>query len=123
MMTGVVNDELEATLRVLVVGPDGRSQEVTAVIDTGYNGAITLPLSVVSALSLPRGAAREVTLGDTSRKTFDYYTAEIVWDGRPRKARVLCIDGDPLIGTALLRNYKLNADFVVNGPVVLTAVP
>ena len=41
MMTGVVNDELEATLRVLVVGPNGQSQEVTVVIDTGYNGAIT----------------------------------------------------------------------------------
>ena len=123
MMTGVVNDELEATLRVQVVGPHGRSQDVTVVVDTGYNGAITLPLSVISALSLPRGAAREVTLGDASRKTFDYYTAEIVWDGQPRKVRVLCLDGDPLIGTFLLRNYKLNADFVVNGPVVLTAVP
>ena len=123
MIAGVVNDKLEATLRVLVVGQDGGSQEVTAVIDTGYNGAITLPASVVSALALPRGASREVTLGDTSRKAFDYYTAEVVWDGQPRKVRVLGIEGDPLIGTAPLQGYKLDADFVVNGPVVLTAVP
>jgi clan AA aspartic protease len=123
MITGMVNDNLEVTLPVLVVGPDGQSEEVTAVIDTGYNGAITLPAPVVSALALPLGASREVTLGDTSRKVFDYYTVEVVWDGRPRKARVLCVEGDPLIGTALLRGYKLDADFVFNGPVVLTAVP
>lgn len=123
MIAGVVNDRLEATLAVLVVGPGGQSQEVTAVLDTGYNGAITLPVSVVSALSLPQAAPREVTLGDTSRRVFAYYTAEVVWDGQSRKVRVLCVEGDPLIGTALLAGYKLNADFVVNGPVLIAAAP
>lgn len=108
MIVGVVNNKLEATLPVAVVGS---------------NGAITLPVSVISALALPRGASRAVTLGDTSRKVFDYYTAEVIWDGRPRKARVLCVEGDPLIGTLLLQGYKLDADFVVNGPVMLTPVP
>jgi clan AA aspartic protease len=122
MITGVVNDKLEATLPVLVTGPDGQSREVMAVIDTGYNGAITLPSSVVTALLLSRGASREVTLGDTSRKVFDYYNANVVWDGQPRKVRVLCVEGDPVIGTTLLRGFLLNAEFVVNGPVTLTEV-
>ena len=122
-MTGVVNDQLEATLRLVVVGANGQpSREVSAVIDTGYNGAITLPPSAVSALALPRGASREVTLGDASRKVFDYYTASVIWDGQARKVRVLCVEGTPLIGTALLRGYKLESDFVAGGPVVLTAL-
>jgi clan AA aspartic protease len=123
-MTGMVNDRLEATLRVVVAGADGQPpQEVSAVIDTGYNGAITLPPSLVAVLSLPRGASREVTLGDASRKVFDYFNAQVVWDYQMRKVRVLCVEGEPLIGTALLRGYKLESDFVPGGPVALTAVP
>jgi len=75
---------------------------------------------VVSLLSLPPHSSGVVELGDASRKAVEYYAAEILWDGQPRKIRVLCIEGDPLIGTALLRDYKLESHFVVNGPVVLT---
>jgi len=107
-MTGVVNDRLEATLSIVVVGADGQPpREVSAVMDTGYNGAITLPQSVVAALLLPRGASREVTLGDASRKVFDYFNAEVVWDSQMRKVRVLCVEGEPLIGTALLRGFQV----------------
>ncbi|HLK59138.1 MAG TPA: clan AA aspartic protease [Chthonomonadaceae bacterium] len=123
MMTGVVNAKLEATLTVRVIGPGGQFQEVPTVIDTGYNGFITLPISITTALSLVKSAAREVTLGDASRKVFEYYTAQVIWEGQPHKVRVLNIEGDPLIGTALLAGYKLEADFVVGGTVVLQPVP
>lgn len=119
MITGIVNVKLEATLAIQVLGPTGQSWYAQTVIDTGYNGKVMKPLSVVNTLSLVKGAAREVTLGDTSRRVFEYYTAEIVWDGQPHKVRVFCIEGDPLIGTALLADYTLEADFVIGGLVTL----
>ena len=122
MINGFVNDKLEATVRLTVLGPNGQSQEVTTVIDTGYNGALTLPIGIVSVLSLPQSASREVKLGDTSRRLFDYYTAEVVWDGRPRRVRILCLEGDPLIGTGMLEAYKMDAEFVRGGPVLLKRI-
>ena len=89
--------------------PRWRSREITAVIDTGYNGSLTLPIGVASVLSLPQGASREVTLGDASRRIFDYYNAEIIWDGKSRRVRILCVEGDPLIGTQLLEGCPFSA--------------
>lgn len=121
MRIGIVNAVLEATLHLQVYGPNGQ-QELTVVIDTGYNGSLSLPLAVVAALSLPRLASRDVTLGDASRKTLDFYRAEVEWDGQKRAIPVLCVEGDPLLGTALLKGYKMEADFVVDGPVQIVPV-
>ena len=35
MISGVVNSDLEATVRLLIRGPGGQEQEIDAVIDTG----------------------------------------------------------------------------------------
>jgi hypothetical protein len=80
---------------------------------------VDLLMSVVSALSLPKGAARSVTLGDSTTKVFEYCTADVMWDGRRHRVRVLCVEGDPLIGTALLSGYKLDVDFEPGGAVTL----
>jgi predicted aspartyl protease len=42
MITGAVKSD-EARIRVKVRGRRGREQEVEAVIDSGYTGALTLP--------------------------------------------------------------------------------
>lgn len=105
-----------------MAGPGGDAQELTAVIDTGYNGFLTLPVAIAEALSLEKGAAREVTLGDASRKVFDYYNADADWNGQRRKVRVLCVEGVPLVGTALLAGYAIGAEFAVGGAVVLRPI-
>ena len=57
MIEGAVNASLEAVLAVSVTGPGDRAQEVEAVIDTGYNGLLTLPPAAVQQLAL-LGSAR-----------------------------------------------------------------
>jgi len=120
MITGIVNPVLEATILLQVMGAQGQVLDITV---GGYNGALSLPQALVSALSLPQAASREVTLGDASRKVFAFYTAKVLWDGVRRKVRILCVEGDPLLGTALLDGYKLVADFVSGGSVVIEALP
>jgi clan AA aspartic protease len=121
MMTGIVNAVLEATLPLQVYGLNSQA-EVTAVIDTGYNGTLTLPFALITTLALTRLASRSVTLGDASRRVLDFYEAEVDWDGQRQSIPVLCVEGDPLIGTALLKGYKMDADFVVDGLVRIVAV-
>jgi len=122
MISGIVNANLEVTVPLLVRDANDQPQVITAVIDTGYNGALTLPLALVTAWGLAQGASREVTLGDATRRVCDYYTAHLVWDGQTKKVRVLCVEGDPLIGTALLAGYNMNADFIVDGLVLIGLV-
>lgn len=120
MMTGIVNSGLEATLCLLIHGINSQT-EVTAVVDTGYNGALSLPIALITSLGLNRLASRSVTLGDASRRVLDFYEAEVEWDGDRHSIPVLCVEGDPLIGTALLTGYKMEVDFIVGGMVNISA--
>ena len=43
MIEGFVNANLEAIVPLSLRGPEGQTREVSAVIDTGYSGALTLP--------------------------------------------------------------------------------
>jgi clan AA aspartic protease len=96
---------------------------VTAIIDTGYNGALSLPRAIVTVLALPPSASRIVTLGDASQRVFDFYTADLHWKGQVQRVRVLCVEGSPLVGAALLQGYKLEAEFTTGGGVTLTLLP
>jgi clan AA aspartic protease len=123
VIQGVVNPDLEATLRILVVGPTGQMMEVVAVIDTGYSGALSLPIAVITTLALSPLASRAVRLADRTRRALNTYEAEVLWDGQRRTLRVLALEGDPLIGTALLKGYTLEARFVDGGAVTIEVRP
>ena len=69
MMTGRVTTLHEATLRLTVIGPDQRQQAVDTVLDTGFNGFLTLPSHVVRTLRLPFVGHRRVTLGGDGKET------------------------------------------------------
>jgi predicted aspartyl protease len=51
MITGIVTGAREAVISLTVRGPNGQEQEIEAVIDTGFDGSLTLPLALITALS------------------------------------------------------------------------
>ncbi|MGE3540492.1 MAG: hypothetical protein AB7N91_24010 [Candidatus Tectimicrobiota bacterium] len=52
MITGRVNADAEAIIRLPIRAADGREQEMEAVLDTGFNGSLTLPPAVIATLGL-----------------------------------------------------------------------
>ena len=62
MISGIVNAYHEATIRLTVRGTDGREQEVEAILDTGFNGSLTLPADIIAALGLAWRTRGLVTL-------------------------------------------------------------
>ena len=78
MITGSINTSLEATLRLTVRGPLGRRGRIAAVIDTGFNGQLTLPLNMITELELPWVQSDEVELGDGSLTECDFYAAVVI---------------------------------------------
>jgi clan AA aspartic protease len=91
-----------------------------AVIDTGFNGALTLPLEIIRSLSLIRRAPRSLDLADGSTVILDMYKANIGWNGGAQDILVFAAEGDALIGMALLTGYNLTVDVIIGGRVSIT---
>jgi clan AA aspartic protease len=123
MMTGVVNAHLEALVRLTVRGPGGQEQEIEAVIDTGFDGSLSLPPPRIAALGLPWRRRGRALLADGSESVFDIYEATLMWDGALRRIAVDAADTDPLLGMALLYNYELTVQVVEGGCVRIQALP
>src|SRR5436309_522080 len=73
MMTGTVNADLEALLRLTIRDAAGQPNDVEAVIDTGFNGFLTLPPALIAALGLPWPCRQQGQLADGSVQAFDVY--------------------------------------------------
>lgn len=123
MMVGFVNARSEAILPIIIGGQTGGWQSTDAVIDTGFNGFLTLPSEIINNLKLPWNASDIVTLGDGSETLFDLYAATIVWDGQYREIDVAESETEPLIGMALLYGYKLQIETIKGGLVRVDALP
>lgn len=122
MIAGWVSDSREAIISLVVSGPGG-SINIDAVIDTGFDGSLSLPPPLVSKLDLPlQGSARTV-LGDGSRIVFDFYEATVIWDGLARRVSVDEADTDPLVGMGLLAGYELSIEVVKGGAVAINLLP
>ena len=81
MITGAVQSD-EARIRLKVKGRRGREQEVEAVIDSGFTGALTLPPALIATLGLRWRSVDRATLADGSTCVFQVYVGKIMWDGK-----------------------------------------
>ena len=119
MMTGMINDSREAVLMMRVQAANGQEVEVESVLDTGYNGSLSLPPKVIASLALPMRGSRYVTLGDGSMVLLNIYRATVIWDGQPRPVQVMETEDVSLIGMSLLYGYRVILDVVDGGFVTI----
>ena len=121
MIIGVVSADREATTRLTVRAPGGGDLEVELVIDTGFNGWISLPATLIAQLDLPWRRRGRGELADGSATIFDIYEATVDWDGQLRRVWVDEIDAAPLLGTALLDGHELRIQVWSGGNVTIAA--
>jgi len=122
MITGVVNRNGEAMLRIVVGALGTQRLVVDAVIDTGYTGSLTLPPSAITTLNLTWLGSEEGILGDGSTQMFDVYSATIIWDGEFKTIKVNESDTDSLLGVGLLYGYEVCIQTVDGGAVTIKAL-
>ena len=89
------------------------------VVDTGFEGALTLPKAAVAALGLPFHQDIDANLADDSNVSTDVHRATIVWEGLLLNVAVLAMGKRPLLGTALLKESEFFAQFKSNGIVTI----
>ena len=119
MIEGFVNANLEAVVTLPLQGPGGRTREVNAVIDTGFNGYLTLPPMLVADLGLPVVGDGEAVLADGSEAVFDVYAVTVVWNGQLRHVETGAVGVDPLVGMSLLDSHNLSIDVREGGRVAI----
>src|SRR5579862_1824456 len=120
MITGVVNDDLEVTVKLTLRGPSGQIHKVTAVVDSGFNDCLILPSKVIAQLGLSWQKRVRAILADGSESGINMYAGIVEWDRRKRKINIGEADATPLVGTALLEGYELKAEFRPGGKVTIT---
>jgi clan AA aspartic protease len=97
MMTGNVALR-QANLTLVIYDSVGGEASVDAVIDTGFNGYLTLPPALIRLLNLPLSGSRPAILGDGIPVDFALHRGMVRWYGVPREVQVLAVEGEPLIG-------------------------
>ncbi len=119
MIEGMVNAAYEPIVRLAVQGPSGQSREIEVVVDTGFNGYMTLPPGLVADLGLPLAGTGSGVLADGSVVRFDVHYVAVLWDGHQRYIRVDVAGATPLLGMALLHCRNLNIDVEDRGRVAI----
>ncbi|CCI04267.1 MAG: clan AA aspartic protease [Microcystis sp.] len=122
MMQGYVNQNYEAMLSLVVRNGD-KLKSITAVIDTGFTGFLSLPIATIRELELSWSYRDRATLGDGSEVLFDIYDGMVIWGGQYREIEINAAETEPLIGMSLLRGYRLQVDTVQGGLVTISELP
>jgi clan AA aspartic protease len=118
MMTGSVAS-LRAIIPIPFRLPGQPDLTIEFVIDTGFTGALSLPLASVAAMGLPYLEDTLANLANDVSVPLPVHTATIVWAGAERIVRVIAVGRRPLLGTALLDQNHLGIDFLEGGGVTV----
>ena len=73
MIEGTVNSAYEAVVSIPLRGPAGETQEVDAVVDTGFTRFLTLQSAMAAELGLGFRGVNRVILADGSEETLEVY--------------------------------------------------
>jgi clan AA aspartic protease len=122
-MTGIVNADLAAVLTLRVLDASGHPHDVDAVIDTGFNGYLTLPPALAAGLGLQWLCRQQGQLADGSLQTFDVYVGTVEWHGQPQAVEVDAANAQPLLGMALLEGSELRIEVRSGSPLTINILP
>ena len=118
---GEVNPHHEAVVRLPLIDSSGQTRDIEAVIDTGFNGFLTLLPAQVAELGLTRLGQKSLILANGSRDIFDTYGVTVLWDGQLRFVDADEADATPLLGMSMLDRHDLSIQVRTGGRVVIQA--
>ena len=81
--------------------------QVSAVVDTGFEGFLALPPEIIRALGLPAKGNRRVVLADGTRRAIPIYGSAVLWNDQTLDGTVFEMPGEPLAGMRLLWDAAL----------------
>ena len=122
MIIGKVTANREAVIKLEIIGSNQKRENVETIINTGFNGYLTLPNDLINYLKLQLAGSRHVTLGDGNVVVLDMYLAKVLWHGQEREVLILEAEGGPLVGMSLLYGSRVMLEVVDNGDVTIASL-
>ena len=123
MITGVVTANHQAIIALTLHDSAGQPEVTEALLDTGFNGFLTLPLLQIARLQFPYEGTMRVVLGDGQAVDLDMFIGTVLWDGQFREGIVLAAEGSALVGMALLMGSRVTLEVEDGGLVTIDRLP
>ena len=109
MILGKVNPQEEPEIPVTLIF-NGKRRREKAILDTGFNGYLSIPSSLVKGWYFFGYEKYEIATGDIVEEKV--YLGKIFWNNKEQDVyAVTSHSQDILIGTKLLRRNRLTIDF------------
>lgn len=107
----------EAVLALRVRTTRDLEQRIDAVVDTGFNGALLLPRTIIQSLSAPAtNTYTQVELAEGSEASLPEYRLWVIWHGRMRAVTALAAETNTaLAGMTLLAGSRLTIVVLPDG--------
>jgi len=121
MMTGRFLPSREFAVELTLRDLEGEPIDVTAVVDTGFSGFLTVPFSVLERLGLSQTDTEEATLADGSVLRFGVYEVTLDWDEDERTVPVYATESAALLGISMLLGSIGTFEFIDGGTVTIEA--
>lgn len=89
------------------------------IIDTGFAGDLAMPAQLAGLLTGDFAGLGKRRLANGQHLQCRTYEIMLDWDDELRPTEVLVLEGDPLMGTVLLRDHLLQVEMMDGGEVAL----
>ncbi|MBD0264129.1 MAG: clan AA aspartic protease [Tolypothrix sp. Co-bin9] len=119
MIAGIVNGDFEPIIPLSICSVTGQIYTQDVIVDTGFNGWLSLPPSIIAELELIWKRRGRAILGDGSECIFNVYEAVVLWDGAFVTIPIDEADSELLIGMSLMEGYQLTVQAIEGGRVEL----
>ncbi len=114
----------EPQITVFVADIAGQWHPFDFLVDTGFDGDLTLPLAAIQQLGLPYVSMGRARLADGSGRDLGAYGGEVLWQDSIREVVVLHSEAQPpLLGMALLWGSRITIDAHDGGEVAIERLP
>lgn len=123
MITGRVVDGVNPTVPITLLGPDEVEMEVSAILDTGFTGALTLSRRQIEELSLVLSGGCATVLADGQILESLVYQAKVRLNDHLLEVRAIEVPDAALIGMELLKGYRVRMDVIDEGSIVIERLP
>jgi predicted aspartyl protease len=117
MILGHVRDNFPHVMLTLP-GYEGPTP-VEFIVDTAYEGDLTLPQSMLARVEASYIGDRPIRLADGTLRDRAYYRLVLDWDEEERIVEIAEMENSPLLGVELMAGYLLQVEITDGGEVSL----